>query len=109
MIPNAWRTDHDGWDGDDRPSPSDLAHEPTGRDYDPGDTSADQQQQRADATLQLVALQHNARRNWYPITRCDTWDCHTTVDLEDDPAALCDTCGLVTCDGCHHVCTGSAA
>jgi hypothetical protein len=34
------------------------------------------------------------------LARCTTWSCNTAVDLDDDPAALCDDCGAVTCRGC---------
>ena len=65
--------------------------------------------ERARVVYNLAAAQREARRNAYPVTRCDTWSCHTTVDLGDDPQALCDTCGLITCPAHDHICTGSAA
>ena len=37
-------------------------------------------------------------------TRCHNSWCRTSVCLDDDPAALCDDCGAVTCDGCEHEC-----
>lgn len=39
--------------------------------------------------------------------RCGEWSCRTTVDLNDDPAALCDGCGQVTCWACDHECEAS--
>jgi hypothetical protein len=35
------------------------------------------------------------------ITRCKERTCRTSVDLDDDPGALCDTCGAVTCWACR--------
>lgn len=102
MIPNAWRTDHDGWDPDDRPSPSDLADEPTGRDIDPGQLTTDQQQHRLALLAQVIELQvpTNARH-----TRCAT--CNTSIDLEWD-GELCDH-GQPLCAGCHCNCPDGAA
>lgn len=37
-------------------------------------------------------------------TRCSEPGCCSTICLTEDPAALCDTCGWVTCEGCDHEC-----
>lgn len=61
-------------------------------------------------TADLEAAQRNARRNAYPVTRCDNNWCRASVDLGDDPQALCDHCGYVTCSGCGTCdCGGDAA
>lgn len=33
------------------------------------------------------------------IVRCSQWSCHTTINLDDDPAAL-QNCGHIVCDRC---------
>jgi hypothetical protein len=69
---------------DEWPSASELA-EP---DLPPRPRSAEE---RAALIAELAALQ--------TITRCSRRDCRTTVDLDDDPAAL-QACGHVICDRC---------
>lgn len=103
-MPLEWRDDYNELldPGDDRPSRTEL-EDP--HPINPPLTGPE----RAEADARITTLWNPHRRNAYPITRCDTWSCHTTVDLGEDPAALCDTCGLVTCTGCTHICTGSAA
>lgn len=99
MIPDAFRTDHDGTPPE-HPSRTELADDLTGWDYDRGEPSPEEQQHRAERVARLAQWQRDARRNWYPHTRCDNRHCRASVDLGDDPMALCDGCGRVTCSGC---------